>query len=394
MMSLPHEVVQEVLSEPKSLAELQSATQVSLPTLRRAVQDLSELKWIRVVGQAATRGGRPAMLFGPDTSRFTVVGVHLQLPGMRIITSDLGGGVLHEQKLYDDGLPSPEEAVAAILSYITRIRAAHKERIFLGIGIASPGFMDPVTGDIVSIGRVPTWVNFPICRRLQAASQLPVEIANDIDCMAFAEFLHSGESMAENLAYVGYDQAVKVSLFLGGRLYKGSLGNAGLIAGNLLRSDDGSAGPEMGSALTVEGVNHRLERLVGTLEASARQPYAQLLQVKNLRERFRLVLRCEELEMPICDEVVHDVFAALAVAVANTILMIQPDVTVIGGLLGVMNSDRFDALEAQIRSHLPKLVSNSTIIRLGRHATQNAAAIGASHHFLQTYLRDPSTSLA
>ncbi|MEZ4555504.1 MAG: hypothetical protein R2854_03470 [Caldilineaceae bacterium] len=64
-----------------SLADLQQATQVSLPTLRRAVQDLTDARWIRVVGQAEANGGRPAMLFGADTTRFLLVGVHLQLPG-------------------------------------------------------------------------------------------------------------------------------------------------------------------------------------------------------------------------------------------------------------------------------------------------------------------------
>ncbi|MEZ4635554.1 MAG: hypothetical protein R2856_11410 [Caldilineaceae bacterium] len=49
-MSLQRSILRTVLNAPMSLADLQQATQVSLPTLRRAVQDLSDAQWIRVVG--------------------------------------------------------------------------------------------------------------------------------------------------------------------------------------------------------------------------------------------------------------------------------------------------------------------------------------------------------
>ncbi len=67
---------------------------------------------------------------------------------------------------------------------------------------------------------------------------MPVQIANDIDCMAFAEIQHTGKSLVDNLVYVGFDEGVKASMFLNGELYKGSLGNAGLIVNRLLNVAD------------------------------------------------------------------------------------------------------------------------------------------------------------
>ena len=51
-MSLHSSIIQQLLKTPMSLADLQIATQVSLPTLNRAVRALSEAKWIGIVGQA------------------------------------------------------------------------------------------------------------------------------------------------------------------------------------------------------------------------------------------------------------------------------------------------------------------------------------------------------
>ncbi|MEZ4635553.1 MAG: hypothetical protein R2856_11405 [Caldilineaceae bacterium] len=87
----------------------------------------------------------------------------------------------------------------------------------------------------------------------QAMLDLPVQIANDVDCMAFAEFQHTSEPLEKNLAYVGYDEAVKVSLFLRGELYKGSLGNAGLIGSHLINAGDQLDSANVHRSLTVVG---------------------------------------------------------------------------------------------------------------------------------------------
>ena len=267
-MSLHRAIIRNLLTGPLALADLQTAGQVSLPTLRRAVQELTDAQWIRVVGQAQANGGRPAMLFGIDEDHFVLVGVHLQLPGMRFIAADLTGRVLSERKLFDQVVPAPEEAVQAIADYVEQIRGLLPDRTVLGLGIAAPGFIDLTTGDIISIGRVPHWENFPICRRLTTAVGVPVAIANDVDCMAFAEFQHTAQPLEKNLVYIGFDEGVKASLFLGGGLYKGSMGNAGLIASDLLYA--GAAIPtEMSKRLlTVEGINRIFEEAYAALDAA------------------------------------------------------------------------------------------------------------------------------
>ena len=209
-MSLQQTIVRNLLTSPMSLADLQIATQVSLPTLNRAIKALSETQWIQTVGQAEANGGRPATLYGIDERYFLIIGLHLQLPGIRLIATDLNGEVLHISQEFQNIVPSPTEAVAAISDYIQSIRVKFPSRQILGIGIAAPGFIDLNSGDIISIGRVPSWVNFPICSQLQAATAAPVQIANDIDCMAFAEFQHINAPLEKNLVYIGFDEGIKM----------------------------------------------------------------------------------------------------------------------------------------------------------------------------------------
>jgi len=388
MISLQQTIVRNLLKFPMSLADMQIATQVSLPTLNRAIKALSESHWIHIVGQAEANGGRPATLYGIDDRCFLIIGLHLQLPGIRLIATNLNGETQHISQEFQNIVPSPTEAIAAIGDYIQRIRAEFPSRQILGIGIAAPGFIDLTSGDIISIGRVPLWVNFPICSQLKASTGVPVQIANDIDCMAFAEFQYINAPLEKNLVYIGFDEGIKMSFFIKGELYKGSLGNAGLIASHLLPTCDPLDPEIIDDLVTIRGVNRFFEKLLTQASSRDRALYADIKEVTDLRERFRLIIKSADSGKPICDQIIHHLIRILSVWIANIIYIIQPDMIVVGGLISIMPKPLFLELENEIRSKLPALISNNCLIQQGSLVTQNSAALGASYHFLQSYLSD------
>jgi glucokinase len=327
------------------------------------------------------------MLFGLDTHHYLMLGVHFRLPGIRFITSDLTGHVLDESETFSGEVPSPSDAINAIVEYMGQTRARYRERPLLGIGIATPGFIEPNTGDILTIGRVAGWQNFPVCRRLQAAMGVPVYVANDVDCMAFAEFHHTSESNGRNLAYVGFDEGVKVSLFLAGKLYKSSLGNAGLIASSLLHVEGIPNQQDVKNLLTIIGVSHLFEQQVQGLDVAERQPYMPILAA-SARRRVSLILNGALAGLPVCEVIAQQVIHALAVAVANVIYVVQPDVVVIGGVFSPMPAELFTSLKVAIAAHLPSLIDNHVMIQQASFSSPNSAAIGATQHFLQSYLNE------
>lgn len=77
-----------------------------------------------------------------------------------------------------------------------------------------------------------------------------------------------------------------------------------------------------------------------------------------------------------------------------SILLVQPDVALIGGLLSLLPQELFTALEMAIRRHLPALISHNTLIQQGKLVSQSSGAIGAALHFLQAYLTRSTGDLA
>lgn len=392
-MSLHRIILRHLSSGSMSLADLQPVADVSLPTLRKAVYELVDARWVRVVGQAETSGGRPAMLFGLDDSHFLIVGVHLQLPGMRLIAADLRGNVLHAAELYRHEVPEPDAAMKAIQAYVSDVREQFAGRHVLGVGIASPGFTDPETGDIISVGRVVGWRNLAICNRLGAMLGVPVRIANDVDCMAFAEFQHTGISFEQNLAYVGFDEGVKISLFLNGELYKGSFSNAGLVSARLLHLEGDFDREDLSRILTISGISEIFERKVAQLNPHDAAQYQSILDQESMRRRFRFIVMGAEDGLPVCREIVTFMQAAVAAAVANIAYFIQPDVLVIGGALSSYPAPMMNALETEIRAYLPTLFTNTLIVQQAKFSSQDSASLGATVHFLQNLLVDNNTDV-
>lgn len=386
-------IIKNLQSTSMSLADLQNLTQVSLPTLRKSVQELTENHWIRVVGQAEANGGRPAMLFGLNEHYYVMVGVHLQLPGMRMILSDFRGQVLDEIEVHQGASLTPEEALQAIVDYVLDVQARFTERKLLGIGIATPGFTDPGSGDIISIGRVDGWQNFPICRRLSMLLDMPVEIANDVDCMAFAEFQHTGKPLDKNLTYFGFDEGVKVSIFLKGELYKGSFGNAGLLLSRLLAVPDADiSSQDIQRILTISGFNELFENEIKALHKQEHSNYADLLAL-NHRVRLGMVMRGDHDNLSVCDKLANMLNAVLSVAITNILYVIQPDIIVLGGLLSAMPPSKFARLDSAIRQKMPPLFANHIQIEQAKLTSPNRAALGATYHFLEEFLVSDASGL-
>ena len=392
-MDTPRSIVTHLLTRPMPLAELGAATGVSLPTLRRAVHELQTAGWVRIVGRAEATGGRPANLFGVDPSRYTLVGVHLEHPGMRLVATDLAGAVLDER--VPEGVQSlePDAVHAIVLDYLASLRERLPERALLGLGLASPGFIDPQSGAVITIGRVPNWNHLPLAQRLGDASGLPVTIGNDVDAMAAVEFAANG--VPRTYAYVGFSEGVKFSLFLDGKPYVGPFGNAGLVDPRLLSACGDRAGAP--DVLTVHGLADRYLERAGAGGARRVRTHAEARGVgahADARERFLAVLDLAESGDPDAAELVGWMTEMLGAQIAVFVLLLQPELLVLGGALAGASDRLLGAIDGVARRGLPTLLDNNLVVRRARAVAPNAAAVGATRVFLDRFLAADAPPLA
>lgn len=374
-----HPLIIRLLTEkPRSLADLQAATEVSLPKLRRVVQELTTSNWIRPVGQSIGTGRRPATLFGLSDSSYLIVGVHLQLPGIRLITVDLTGKVIDESRLPFNDSMMPNDAIREITTYVAALRKAHPGRDVLGVGVATPGYVDASSGEILTIERVPAWQSFPIRGRLEASLNLPITIANDIDALATAELRYTDTRSSHDLIYLGYTDGIKTSMFLNGDLYKGPFGNAGIL-GRIVIDDDGTRLEEVAS---VSAICDQFDQH----SDSNNQQHRQIGAIPDRHVKFLRILELAASGDSGCAAILEQATDKLALSISNLLCLLQPSVLVIGGTLSTMPVTLFEQFERLIRRRLPPLISNRLVIEHARLTAGNGVAVGVAHQFLLEYL--------
>lgn len=385
--SLYSSILALLRKESLSIAELRDATDVSLPTLRQAIDDLISTEWVCKTGQIARTGGRPASLIGLNGKNYLFLGFHLELPGVHCVVSNPVGEIVDHQHLSSDLDLRPNEVVRLIVKYVNQIKTQFSDRQLLGIGIATPGFVDPSSGTILSVGREPQWHDFPLKARLEAEIGLPVIVENDIDCMTFVEIDgngFNGFNNTDDLIYLGFTEGVKASFFLQGQLYKGPFGNAGLIGhtivGNNGRSCSCGKHGCLETVASVRAINSLFEELVEN-KSQKDSSLQRINKLENRNEKFQAILNAADSGDPLCTEIVKDMLNGLGVALVNLVYLLQVEQIVIGGALTNLPEGLLSRLESEVRNNLPPTLSHHIIIRRARRTEPYIAAVGASYRF-------------
>lgn len=376
-MDLPRSILSTLAARPASLADLTAATGASLPTLRRAMADLEAGGWLTVVDREAATGGRPANLFGLNPKTKTVIGVHLAHPGMRIVATNLLGTVVHEA--VPEGLVDlePEAVYAAVGDFIADLRARHADREAIGLGVATPGFIDAPTGTIVAIGRVPRWRNLPLRERLAEQTGLPVFVINDMDALATAEFGLSEN--AATYAYAGLSEGLKFSFFIDGTPYVGPFGNAGLVAPPLMAEGASQADR---SLLQVHGLVDAYLQRRGETQAADAHPRSP----QTVRTEFAAILNAADAGEADATELTFRMTDLVAAQAASFVHLLQPGLLVLGGALAGAPSGIARRIEQGVRARLPALINNHLAMRPATVTAGNGTAVGATRAFLQAHL--------
>lgn len=369
---------------PMTLADLHTSAKVSLPTMRRALNELMEAGWVTIVGRNPSTGGRPAKLFGLNGASHMIIGVDVEIPAVNLVLVEINGNVIDQRclSIYDD--PLPDNAVDIITRYVDEIRARYPERNLLGIGMAAPGYVDPSTGEILFVGRLPRWRNYPMKSRLETHLNLPVIMENATDCMIRAEIDHAEQPIDGDVIYLAVVEGVKVSMLLNGHLHKGKFGNAGLIGRTKLCADC----LDLEETASVGGVCSTFDRRV---RMTKDETLAQIASLTDRNEKFQAVLAAGEAGNPLCAEIVNQMIDDLTLAVCNVLYILQPTTLIIGGQFSDISAGLAARLERGIRDQMPPLLSNHLLIKYASVTGRYAAASGATRWFLKRFIAMETT---
>lgn len=164
-----------------------------------------------------------------------IIGVDLGGTQLRAGLADEKGVLLHEIRIRTDAAEGPEAVIGRIVDCIQQVRAQLPEGgELLGVGVGSPGPLDPFQGIVFTQPNMPGWYDVPLRDILEQRTGLAIELGNDANAAALGEWYYGGGKGVRNLVYVTISTGVGGGVIVDGHLLLGRLGSAAEVGHHII----------------------------------------------------------------------------------------------------------------------------------------------------------------
>ncbi len=201
-------------------ADLARLTGLTPPTISSLVDELSADGLVVELGPGISAGGKRPTLLGIDLAARQVIAIDASVRPFVGVLADLAGTEHARVTATDVGDPTD------LLIGLVEELVAHASAPIAGVGVGSPGLVDE-DGTVVEAPHL-GWSDHPLRALLEAATDLPVWVANDANAAALAEFGRL-PSERDGLALVRIGKGIGAGVVLGARPHVGSSAAAGEI---------------------------------------------------------------------------------------------------------------------------------------------------------------------
>jgi glucokinase len=243
----------------------------------------------------------------------------------------------------EEGFHSVCQAIdSALKSNTTPVRA---------IGVSSPGPLDPRRGVILKTPNLPCWRNFPLLERIEQKYGLPTRVENDANAAGLAEAIWGAGANYDSVFYVTIGTGIGTAIIQEKRIFHGRTGAAaegGHMTIDLkapVRCGCGKRGclesMVSGPAIARRGREH-LTRVPAISNPQSGSLDDALITTKAV---FDLSDAGEAWAVQIIEETKE----ILAAWLGNIIDLLEPDVIVVGGGVGVRLKSRLPRIATAIR---------------------------------------------
>lgn len=252
-----------------------------------------------------------------------------------------------------EALSAVEQAIAAALETMPRFR-----RSVAGIGISSPGPLDPRKGVIINPPNLPCWRNLHITKKLKTPGHLPVTLDNDANAAGLAEAIWGAGQGYESVFYATLGTGIGTGIVFNQRIYHGRTGSAAegghvsinfqgpqCACGKMGCIEALAAGPAV-ARRTREKLSSCEKGTEALLKLAGNDPSA--ITAEMVAAAWRAGDKLAAL-------ILQETADLLAIWLGNIVDILEPEVIIFGGGMGALMSEWFP----RIREQLPRWTINS-----------------------------------
>ena len=358
-----------------TIPDLAKRLGLSIPTVSKLVDELTDTGLIREGGKTETGNGRHPNTYGLNPVSCYFVGVDIKNDTVSLGLMDFGGTIIEQQL---DMLFESQNSIdnltqlCSIIDRFINSRSIDRNSI-LTVNVNISGRVNPMVG--YSYSRY-NFDEIPLSEVMSEKLGVRVCIENDTRAMTYGEYIYGDCSKIDNLIFLNLSWGLGLGIIIDGKVYHGKSGFAGEI-GHMVTYDNeiichcgkkGCIETETSGSALVRKLKERLDAGANSLIA---ERYRETKNI-TLDDIFEAI----DSEDLLCIELVEDMGRELGRWLAGIINIFNPEKVIIGGALSVVGDYILQPVITAVRRYSLNLVNKDTKIVISQLGDQ-AGLIGS-----------------
>lgn len=328
---------------PISRAEIARRLGLSRPTVSTHIKELLKEGLVIETGKGKSTKGRKGILLKYNARHGYFLAGDIEGSIMRFAISDLCGEILNEKvlSLYDlreKNAMRPENLIDIMKEFLKESKIETKNIKVIAIGIA--GIIEE--GKLIFAPNLPEWNHAPLQTIIKDAfPEAQIVLENDVNMAVMGELWKGAGKGYENIVYMSLSTGIGAGIVIDGKLYEGSNKFAGEIAYMVVDNHHDS----------FPGVEYTP---LGALEWVASG--ARIIEkAKLINSNYNLLEKIFDDYSKVGEvkELIDKVGEYLGKAVVNIVSILDPEIIIIGGIVGKFLNILMNKMKPTIEFYLP-----------------------------------------
>ena len=254
--------------------------------------------------------------------------IAVDLGGTQIRTAryDLKLNLLQRENTLTQAASGVQPTIDRMKAYIRKVLPARADEV-LGIGISSPGPLNPFSGVIVAPPNLPGWLDVPLREIIEEEFKLPVYLGNDANVAALAEASKGAAQGCRHVTYITVSTGIGAGIICDGKLLLGREGLAAEFGHIPIIVDDKTV-----SSVELEAAGPAIaRRAIGAIEAGASSLISDFVNGELNRIDAKAVGMAAAKGDPVAIDVIAYAGRIIGLGIVSILHLFNPEVIVVGG---------------------------------------------------------------
>ncbi|MEO7870124.1 MAG: ROK family protein [Candidatus Limnocylindria bacterium] len=236
-----------------------------------------------------------------------------------------------------------------------------------GIGISSPGPLDPWRGVVLAPPNLTGWHDVPLAAEVGSVLELPAFLERDTNVAMMAEWRYGAARDARDAVYVTVSTGVGGGIIANGRPLIGLDGSAGEIGHLTVELNGPDCGDGSPGHVEAIGSGTAIAREGRALLAAGSASQLAALTSDQAGVTAELVGRAADAGDAACQAVLDRAWLALGAMCAGLVNVLNPEVIVLGGSIALHRPELKDAVRREIDRRAFPLPARRVRVELAQH---------------------------